>query len=228
MENKDVNLEVLAQVAMGLGDLINQVVFVGGAVVSLYADSEFSDLVRPTYDIDIAVDLLTYSDQVAFQELFTKRGFHPDIHSSTLVRYHFNNIQVDLMSTMSSVLGESNSWYKPGFDNRMNVVLEDLAFPILPVDYFLATKFEAFNNRGKNYYTSKDFEDIVHILNYNESLVDTIRSSELLVQKFLVEEIRKVKSDFSYPLNIEAHLDYLDKANRLSFIQDRINQLTQL
>jgi hypothetical protein len=132
------------------------------------------------------------------------------------------------MSTMSSVLGESNSWYKPGFDTRIYIEVGDLTFPILPVEYFLATKFEAFNNRGKNYYTSKDFEDIVHILNYNESLVETIQSSELNVQKFLVEEISKVKSDSSYPLNIEAHLDYLDKQNRLYHIQQRIQRITQL
>jgi len=200
----------------------------GGAVVSLYADSDFSDSVRPTYDIDIAVDLITYSDQVTFQEKFQRLGFHPDITSNTLVRYQFNNIQVDLMSTSSTVLGESNSWYKPGFENRIYLKLGRLNLPILPIEYYLATKFEAFNNRGFNYLTSKDFEDIIYLLNYNNAIVESVKSTNVNVKEFLVSEFLKVTGNKNYPEIVEAHLDYKEKEKRFTIVQERLMQITTI
>lgn len=38
MENKIINIAIVAEVAEALKDLRNQMVFVGGAVVSLYTD----------------------------------------------------------------------------------------------------------------------------------------------------------------------------------------------
>jgi hypothetical protein len=38
MENRTINIAVVAEVAQALRELKNQMVFIGGAVVSLYAD----------------------------------------------------------------------------------------------------------------------------------------------------------------------------------------------
>ncbi len=229
MENKYINLEILFQVAKGLDELIDQVIFVGGAVVSLYADSEFSNLVRPTSDIDMAVDLAKYSEQVDFQERFSRKGFHPDITSPTIVRHHFQGIQVDLISTSTSALGESNSWYKPGFPKRTFFELQGLLIPILPVEYFLATKFEAYNNRGGgDYRLSTDFEDIVYILNYNKYIVKIISESDITVREFLVNEFFKVVNHENFEEIIYANLDYLNIEERFILVKDRFKQITQL
>lgn len=53
MNNTSHNLKALQKVAMALGDLHSQVVYVGGAVVSLYADDPAAEDVRPTEDVDI-------------------------------------------------------------------------------------------------------------------------------------------------------------------------------
>ena len=50
MRNRIINLSVVAEIAQALGDLNQSVVFVGGAVISLYTDDPAADEVRPTQD----------------------------------------------------------------------------------------------------------------------------------------------------------------------------------
>ena len=52
MENRTINTAVVAEVARALKDLKQHMVFVGGAIVSLYADEPAADEIRPTQDID--------------------------------------------------------------------------------------------------------------------------------------------------------------------------------
>lgn len=52
MENKVINLHVVAEIAKALKELKEQIVFVGGAVVSLYTDDPAADEIRPTKDVD--------------------------------------------------------------------------------------------------------------------------------------------------------------------------------
>jgi hypothetical protein len=55
MENRTINIGVVAEVAKALAELKKQMVFVGGAVVSLYADDPAADEIRSTADIDMTI-----------------------------------------------------------------------------------------------------------------------------------------------------------------------------
>lgn len=55
MENKVINIKIVARVARALKELKDQMVFIGGAVISLYADDPSADEIRPTADIDMAI-----------------------------------------------------------------------------------------------------------------------------------------------------------------------------
>ncbi len=68
MENRTINISVVAEVAKALHELKDQMVFIGGAVVSLYADDPAADEIRPTADIDMAINLLNFSNWVRMQE----------------------------------------------------------------------------------------------------------------------------------------------------------------
>lgn len=48
MKNRTINLGVVAEIAEALGELNESVVFVGGAVVSVYTDDPAADDIRPT------------------------------------------------------------------------------------------------------------------------------------------------------------------------------------
>ncbi len=55
MRNRIINLSVVAEIAQALGDLNESVVFVGGAVISIYADDPAADEVRPTTEVDYSI-----------------------------------------------------------------------------------------------------------------------------------------------------------------------------
>ena len=52
------NLEMLAHIARGLGDLKDEVVFVGGATIELYITDPGAPKVRPTDDVDWGSNIL--------------------------------------------------------------------------------------------------------------------------------------------------------------------------
>jgi hypothetical protein len=66
------------------------------------------------------------------------------------------------MNTQAIGWAPANTWFAPGFLLKESIEIEGQTIYILPLAYFLARKFEAYNNRGNNEpRTSHDFEDIV-------------------------------------------------------------------
>ncbi len=56
---RQIDTESIVEVASALGELYEKTVFVGGAVVSIYVNDPAADEVRPTKDIDIALEIVT-------------------------------------------------------------------------------------------------------------------------------------------------------------------------
>ena len=57
LKNTLINKAATKKIAQALGELNERVVYVGGAVVSLYIDDPSADDVRPTKDIDIGMEI---------------------------------------------------------------------------------------------------------------------------------------------------------------------------
>ena len=62
MKNTIINRKVITKIALALGELNERVVYVGGAVVSLYANDPLADDVRPTGDLDISMEIASLSE----------------------------------------------------------------------------------------------------------------------------------------------------------------------
>lgn len=94
-------------------ELADQVVIVGGATVSLYADRQTEEA-RPTDDVDILVELTTYKykDYGAMDEKLKEKGFVNDVESGMVCRYKIRGIVVDVMPTDEGILGFSNRPYR--------------------------------------------------------------------------------------------------------------------
>ncbi len=124
MENKTINIKTVAKVAKALRELRSQVVFVGGAVISLYTDDEAAGEIRPTGDIDVAIQLTGFPEWVHLQERLTKLGFSPDPQGDSICNYLYKGISVDIMPSEDGPIGPANRWYKPGFDYLKEVAVE--------------------------------------------------------------------------------------------------------
>lgn len=57
---------------------------------------------------------------------------------------------------------------------------------------YLATKFEAFNSRGKDYRTSHDIEDIIYVLDNRTTIVKEILEDEESIKLFLRNQFGKI------------------------------------
>lgn len=75
MKNTIINKEALKTIAHALGELNSEVVFVGGAVVSLYIDDTSADDVRPTKDIDISLKIASFAHWKKFVCCSLKKDF---------------------------------------------------------------------------------------------------------------------------------------------------------
>jgi hypothetical protein len=130
MRNRIINLGVVAEIAQALGDLNESVVFVGGAVISIYADDPAADEVRPTQDVDLTLKLLDFSQRELDAKL-AERGFHPDIQGHAICTYKYNDIAVDIMASTDSMRGPTNRWYSIGFDSVQKIQIEGVLIQIL-------------------------------------------------------------------------------------------------
>jgi hypothetical protein len=225
MENKIINIALVAQVATGLKELKEKMVFVGGAVISLYTDDSAADEIRPTGDIDMTINLLNYADWTKMQERLYDLGFSPDPNGHAICSYLYKGISIDIMPSEDGHLGPSNKWYKIGFNNLWTAKVENEKIKLLSAPCFLATKFEAFNGRGNDYRTSHDFEDIIYVLDNRTTILEEIENDQNEIKLFIKSEFEKVyrNPNFEEIISVQLHPFMLEE--RLPLIIEKIEQI---
>ena len=212
------NITRIKAVYLALGELAPEVVFVGGATVSLYSTRPETET-RPTDDVDIVVEIMHYKDYAAIEDRLRSKGFVNDVESGVICRYIIHGVTVDVMPTSEDILGFSNKWYPEAFANSIRINLEDgLSIRIFSAPYFLATKLEAFADRGENEGRfSSDFEDIVHVLNNRQSIWEEMKNTDKQVKQYLKREFAKLLDQKYIDEWISVHLDYSEQ-RRVGFI----------
>ncbi|MBD1431573.1 hypothetical protein H8B06_01945 [Sphingobacterium sp. DN00404] len=224
MSHKE-NLLRIKAVYNALEELAKDVVFVGGATVSLYTD-RVAEEVRPTDDIDILVELVSYQGYADIEEKLRKKGFINDWESGVICRYKVQGIIVDVMPTSDQILGFSNKWYTPGFSNAIDYALDEKhIIKIFAPPYFLATKLEAFNNRGHgDGRTSTDFEDIVYFLNNRSTIWEELQNTETHLKAYIVDSFQDLLNNKYIDEWISVHLEYSEQ-ERQDFILDSMRNI---
>lgn len=228
MENKIINIHTVAKVAKALKDLKEDMIFVGGAIISLYTDDMAAEEIRPTFDVDLAIQLLNYGEWVRLQEKLNDLGFYPNPEGRAICNYLYDKIEVDIMPTENSPIGPSNQWYGVGMKDLWQIQVEGINIQILSAPCYLATKFEAFNNRGSDYRTSHDFEDIIYVLDNRTTIVEEIKNSNNLIQNFLISEFKKINAHQSSEEIYSAHIHPLVINDRLPILLTKINKIIQI
>lgn len=228
MHNKVINLALVSQVAQGLQELREKMVFIGGAVISLYTDDPAADEIRPTSDIDMTINLANYAEWAKMQERLLELEFYPDPHGQSICSYKFQKIAIDIMPAEDSSIGISNKWYKPGFKYLQQIALLDgTTINILPSPYFLATKLEAFKDRGKNdFYGSHDFEDIIYLIDNRTTIVEEILAADEDVCKYVKDELTSIKKHPQAEEILAMHIHPLIREERFKMLMEKIEMIT--
>lgn len=179
--------------AQALGPLRERLVFVGGCATGLLVTNPAAADVRPTEDVDAIVEVATLAGYHAMHPLLAERGFTQTMEDGTPpFRWYWNRMQLDLVPVDERVLGFANRWYRPGFASAVTTELRPgLSLRHLDAPHFVATKFEAFNDRGaRDVYLSHDLEDIITVIDGRAELADELSAADTSVRSHVIRQMR--------------------------------------
>lgn len=226
LKNTLINRIATKKIATALVGLNQNVVYVGGAVVSLYIDDPSADDVRPTKDIDITMEIANVGELEAIREEIQKRGFYQSHEDDVICRFRYEDIMVDVMATEEVGWAPANPWFAPGYQHLIIFDLEGVEIQCLSFPYYLATKFSAFYDRGyKDPRTSKDFEDIVYLFNYVTTIKEQVLQSDDHVKSYLINCFQDILKDGVKQEAILGHLFYEEQEVRYEKIIQTLNEI---
>ena len=191
----DPNRDRLIATARALGDLVDEIVFLGGSIVGLLITDPGSAPVRPTKDVDGIVDP---PSRLRYQQL-TKRleakGFQPDPDGPTC-RYVKDDLMVDVMPVDTEILSFGNRWYATAMQQHHTFTLEaGASIRVIDAPTFIGTKLEAFHVRGAtDPMVSHDLEDILMIVDGRSELIAEIASTIAELREYLREQFATLQS----------------------------------
>lgn len=225
------NILMLQTVAKGLGELKDEMVFVGGSVAELYADNPAASEIRPTIDVDCKVEISSRLKFARLEEKLRAKGFANDTSKSApICRWIYKEIKVDVMPTDPNILGFTNRWYKEGFDIKISKTLPDGSdIFVFPPEYYLAAKFEAHKGRGRNdLRQSHDFEDIIYILDNCSDILNDISDSNPSVKMYLKKECQTLLENPDIIEGIESALPYGSGEESSEIIDTLIREIAEI
>lgn len=228
----DPNLQRVGLVAQALGELCDELVFVGGCAVGLICTSPQAPPPRTTFDVDLVAEVAALVAYHALEARFSERGFTRDMaQDAPICRWRVCNVAVDLMPTDARVLGFSNRWYSLAMATATPMDLPSGArIRLISAPAFLATKFEAFATRGGNdIMASHDFEDIINVLDGRPGVETEIAGAGGELAAYLSERFHDVlrHPDFENALpGLVVFDDLYD--NRIEAIRQRVTAIANL
>lgn len=227
MRADDPNLPYLRCIAEALGELREQLVFVGGAVAGLLVTDPLADSVRATRDVDAVVN----ADRAMFyrlEELVAERGFERDVSSDVICRWvhKASGVLFDLMPVQSEVLGFSNRWYPYAVQTAVPVDLGDgVTIRLVSAVAFVATKLEAFASRGGgDFMSSHDLEDVLNIVDGREELVEELAAVPVELRQAVATAFALLLGNPDFE-NVLPGL--IAEPERAGFVMDRLRALSQ-
>lgn len=193
MQQPDPNLPNLQAIAEALGNLCEQVVFVGGSTAGLLLSDPLAEGVRPTFDVDAIVqaDSLVHFQRI--ERSVEQCGFIRDAESGVICRWRHreSDLVFDLMPVDASVLGFSNRWYAEAVRTATTLrLVNGMQVRVVAAPAFVATKLEAFLDRGRaDYLSSHDLEDVLNVIDGRAELAGELQAADGDLRQFVAQTL---------------------------------------
>jgi predicted nucleotidyltransferase len=205
VRHKSPNIQQVEIVACALGELAQEVVFVGGCVVALLVDEAAQSDTRATEDVDVVIEVTGHASYYEFAKKLKRRNFSEGgVDNPVICRWVATmggaRIVVDVMPTDPAILGFSNEWYIPAYREANNVRLpNDMQIKLVTPLLFLATKFTAWHSRANGDIYHKDMEDIVYVLEHRSRIsVEFTSETNQHLRDFLRDEAQALLTNSSF------------------------------
>ena len=192
MNPNDPNVSLLERAAEQLGEaLLEQLVFVGGAVAGVLITDPAMPEIRPTQDVDVICSVIARSDYHQLGRQLRQQGFQEDSRpGAPLCRWCTDDLILDLMPTQGEILGFSNRWYPLALETaQLQELPSGCAIRIVTAPVFLATKLEAFRGRGQgNFLFRHDLEDLMAVVERRAAVREECRLRPLELRNDLAAQ----------------------------------------
>jgi predicted nucleotidyltransferase len=190
-----VSVALLESAATALAELVDDVVFVGGATVGLWITDPAAPAPRPTKDVDVIVEVASRRRFAQFERRLRDHGFREDRESGVICRWLHGDSELvlDAMPLDASILGFANRWQAASVPHAVDRALPSGSrISAVSPPFLLATKLEAFAGRGRDdYLASRDFADIVSLLDGRAELVTEVERSPADLREYLSSELAR-------------------------------------
>ena len=225
------SIALLELAAAKLGPLLDEVAFLGGASIVLWADDPGAPPPRTTMDVDVIVVVDGRGDYYRLSERLRQQGFREDDQSNVLCRWrHDSGLILDVMPTDEAILGFRNQWYDAALAAAEAVTLPSgTTIQAVTPAYLFATKLEAFRDRGGgDYLASVDFEDIVRLVDGRGRLVGEVDAAPADLQRFVADELGRLLRDENFEAGVAAGLlpDAASQGRR-EVVLERVRRMSQ-
>ncbi|HMV22325.1 MAG TPA: hypothetical protein PKE50_13680 [Rhodocyclaceae bacterium] len=225
------NLVMVERIATALGPLRERLVFVGGCAAGLLLTDPAAALARVTYDVDLLAEVTALPGYHQLEETYSGLGFKRDMTpEAPICRWRFDGIKADLMPTDDTVLGFANRWYPLVAKTCRELVLPSgTAIRLIAAPAFVATKFEAFSDRGQgDFLLSHDLEDIINVVDGRPELADEMAQAPEELRGYVGARFREMLEQPRFHDALPG-LIFPDESHseRLSLVRQRLKSIAE-
>lgn len=219
MSEIEIQKERWKKVLDALGKEAEDFCAVGGGAIWLYLPNETDAArIRPTEDVDFVVPAKTLAEYHKLEEKLRKLGFRNDTRAGApICRYLYKEVTVDFMPARSKVLNLNSRWFEQGLRKKRVVeISKKHKLGIFPLPYFLASKFDAFQDRGQeDPRLSDDLEDICVILSCIENDDELFQDADKEVTTYLKAQMKQMIEDSTMREAVYGHVGVSKQADKL-------------
>ncbi len=232
MRADDPNVAQVELVARALGNLRDELVFVGGCATGLLCTSPKAPPPRITYDVDVIAEVAALAGYHALERQFAKLGFKRDMTpEAPICRWRIGELEVDLMPTDETILGFSNRWYPEAIRSAQALQLPSgTTIRLISAPAFLATKLEAFSTRGRgDLMGSHDLEDIINVLDGRPGIENEIAGIGRPLATYLAERFAAITNHPDFENTLPGLVEYDDLYDeRIHSVRSRARRIAAL
>jgi predicted nucleotidyltransferase len=230
---KNPNLDILVRTVERLGELSDEMVFLGGCATGLLITDKAAPPIRMTKDVDAIVHVASLVEYYKLSGKLRAVGFKEDASDGApLCRWVVDDLILDVMPTDESILGFGNKWYQEAIQHAEPASIdENIQVNMVTAPYFLVTKLEAFEGRGRgDYLMSHDMEDIIAVLDGRDEIVDELKRVDTKLRGEIAQQFKKLLEDPRFIEAVSGHMPMdnvsQQRVGRIILIIEEISKLT--
>lgn len=180
------------KVACLLAPVLDQLILVGGCATAYLVPSPNDRTLRQTDDVDYIIPAFSYGEFADWENRLRNLGFAECREDGVICRWMVGGVRVDFMPVEGRDLGFRNRWYGEATRKPLLFTLPDGGqLRVINIPVFLATKFEAFGDRGEgDFVGNSDIEDVMSILAYRKDAPDLIVEASSDLRQYLSEQAK--------------------------------------